>query len=93
MPISVGIPSALHHISVSAPGELVVTVESKPSSYRERYRHGGVYIEEYKSFLNNQVYGIDKADWDSLRSGDKLRLSGKKSYFGFSYNQYELTRR
>ena len=86
--ISIGIPSALH-ILLSEPGELMVTVKSKPSSYSERYHHGGVYVEEYNYFLNDKVYGINKTDWDSMVPGDKLRLLGKKSYLGFSYNQYE----
>ncbi|MBU1052393.1 MAG: hypothetical protein KKC46_01010 [Proteobacteria bacterium] len=86
MSISVGLPSALHML-VSEPGQLVVTVKSKRSV---RYCRNGMYINEHKYFLNNEVCRINKADWESLASGDKISLLGRKSYFGFSYDQYKI---
>ena len=87
--IAVGIPSALHML-VSEPGDLVVTVEYKSSSYRSgKFRYGCFDVQEYKYFFNNEVCGLSKDDWNSFVAGDRIRLSGKKSYFGFSYSQYE----
>ena len=84
MSISIGIPSVLHTL-ISEPGESVITVESKLS---DRHCRNGIYTEEYKYLLNGRVCGIKKTDWESLVLGDKIRLLGSKSYFGFSYDRY-----
>ncbi|MHB8137849.1 MAG: hypothetical protein ACYDGO_05610 [Smithellaceae bacterium] len=85
--ISIGIPSAFHML-VSEPGELVVTVEYK-SNYHRSFRNGCFDIEGYKYPLNDEVCGASKDEWDSFVVGDKILLSGKKSYLGFSYNKYK----
>jgi hypothetical protein len=90
--ITIALPSTLH-IFASEPGDLVVTIKQKSLWYKSRTCDGSIYIEEHKNFMNNKVCGISKNDWDTLVSGDKIRLTGKKSYVGFNYDKYELLTR
>ena len=83
-----GVPAALHALT-SEEGNLVVTVDFKPSRYSDRRCAGGIYLKGYNYFLNNRICGIGKETWDSLRSGDSLTLFGSKSLFGFRYSKYK----
>jgi hypothetical protein len=84
--ISVGLPSVLH-VLVSKPAETVVTVRKESQSYVK-----GIYVEGHTYIFNDRVYGIEKIDWASLKPGDRVRLFGKKSCFGFSYSRYVILR-
>lgn len=83
-----GIPATLHFIS-SNDGEITVTVRKTTANYMSRHCDGGVYIKEYKYFLNNEICGIKRGDWDTLKPGNKIRLIGKKSLFGFTFDKYQ----
>jgi hypothetical protein len=85
---AIGIPATLHFIS-SNDGEITVTVRKTTANYMGKHCVGGVYIKEYKYFLNDQICGIKRGDWDSLKPGNKIRLIGKKSLFGFTFEKYQ----
>ncbi len=84
-----GLPSVLTFVTGSQ-GYVDVTADRKISSHGSDDCEWGVYIREYKSFLNDQVCGLQELDWSKLVEGQKIRLFGKKSPFGISYSEYQL---
>lgn len=86
---SKGIPILCHFIS-SEPGEIVVTVKRKSSSFSKRRCDGGFDVVEFSYFLNTEVCGISKENWVRLNAGDKVTLLGSKSFFGFMYDRYRI---
>jgi hypothetical protein len=88
-PFAVGAPAALH-MFLASKGELVVTVDSKGSSFRSRrVCSGRVYLKEYKYMMNDSICGIREIDWNTLKPGDKIKLYGSSSQVGFKYTKYE----
>jgi hypothetical protein len=86
---SKGLPVALNYL-VGSPGEIEVTVRSKPAGYYDKRCSGSVDLQEYEYFLNDRICGVSEADWRRLRKWDKLVLVGKKSLFGIQYYQYKF---
>lgn len=61
-----------------------VTVADKPRRYRRKHCNGKVYIEEFKHAQVDYVCSVlSRLTWESLQSGDKLRLFGSQSKIGF----------
>ena len=88
--IAKALPSLLHYI-VTSPSSLVVTVNAKGRAFdSSKYCHGKVEVKEYQyNFSINKICLNDKALWSSLKSGDKLTLTGDKSFIGFSYSEFK----
>jgi hypothetical protein len=84
-----GLP-VLAHAMLSQQASLEVTVKRTATTFRNKYCDGGVYIAEYRIFLNDQICGIANSDWQSLEPGTRLRLYGEESPFGFSIDQYQV---
>lgn len=80
-----GIPVLFHYIA-SIDGEIVVTVKTKPNSYRTKHcLSGSVKVEEYKYFLNDRICGFNRSKWNSFNNQDEIVLKGKVSFIGFSF--------
>ncbi|MGS2719255.1 hypothetical protein [Paraglaciecola aestuariivivens] len=63
---------------------IVVTVADKRKRYRRKHCNGKVYIEEFKHAQVDYVCSVlSRRTWESLQSGDKLRLFGSQSKVGF----------
>lgn len=84
-----GVPVLLHSF-ISSESEVYITVRKKSYRYSEKHcRNGGVFIEGYTYFLNDKLCGFNESDWESITSGDRLRLDGKVSKFGFTLKKYQ----
>ena len=80
-----GVPILFHYIA-SNDGKVVVTVKTKPNSYRtKRCLGGSIQVEEYKYFLNDRICGFNRAEWNSFNKQDNIVLKGKVSFIGFSF--------
>ncbi|MEO2269097.1 hypothetical protein V1358_17495 [Pseudoalteromonas sp. YIC-656] len=90
--VSLGIPTTLHYLSYSLADDatMVVTIEKKSSSYKQKHCNGSVLIKEYQLLFNNSLCGLSSFDWHWVSPGDKLTLHGKQSIFGFSYDGYKV---
>lgn len=83
-----GLPTALHYLSAKASVQ-AFTVEKKYSHYEQAYCFGGIRLQEFQFYLNREICGLQKQDWQQLKKGDKLLLLGKRSPFGFTFKQYQ----
>ncbi|WP_444909251.1 hypothetical protein [Microbulbifer sp. TRSA005] len=85
--IARGLPATLHFF-ISTHGSMDVTVSGKSSRYREKHCKGRILLSEYNSLMSNQICGVTKKSWEDLKPGDKLRLYGRRSFFGFNHINY-----
>ena len=86
---SKGVPTVLH-MATSQQGEMIVTVSKKPFSYSRKRCQGGVNLKNYTYFMNDEVCGLKRTHWGTVRPGDRIRLTGEKSMFGFSTEKYKI---
>lgn len=88
-PIAKGIPTVAHFVLPSEEVILTFTVSKKNDLYISRGCSGKVYLIEYSLLSNDFVCGFYKKDWVNLKPGDKIKLVGKKSSYGFRYASYK----
>ncbi|RAU18154.1 hypothetical protein DN062_10275 [Nitrincola tibetensis] len=87
------IPNLLHQITKET-GEIVVTVKSKEHNTKGGYKNSKrcygytLIINEFVPPFNQ--FCVYKPTYDSIMPGDSLRLVGKVSRFGFSYQELYL---
>ena len=87
--IAKGLPSALHFLASSNASLDVSVIKKRSRSFRSKYCSGQVEVKEYQyDFLINSVCVDNLGVWSSLKPGDRLKLIGRQSIFGFSYNKY-----
>lgn len=84
-----GVPTLVHLLLPTEQRAVVVTVDHKSHGYYNKSCNGELFIKEFDGFLSN-VCGIQKADWQQIKDGQKMMLIGQRSAIGFSYSGYRL---
>ena len=73
------------HTYLGQHAEIVVTISKKGTSYFKKHCNGKIIFDEYpRSYLCD----IKKTDWIHFRKGDKVKLYGKESVYGFTSSKY-----
>ncbi len=83
-----GIPT-LAHYATALHSTMSLTIDHLANHYHSRSCDGGIYPATAHADTS-RVCGMPVQEWKRLRSGDHLRLYGKRSDYGFSYSQYTL---
>ncbi len=84
-----GIPAVIHNFTATQ-GHMDVTIARKVNTHYSMGCHGGAYLLGRHFFYNDRICGIPDKDWQELNKGDQIRLYGKASVIGFTYDQYTM---
>lgn len=87
--IAKGLPFIGHYFTAHD-AEMTLTIARKSSSYHQRYCSGRIEFKAYPYLFNDEVCGIQKADWETIQPGEKIVLIGKQSKYGFTVERYRL---
>jgi len=82
------------HIFNSVEKDVKVIVTGKGMRYGSKIctKTGGIYVTsiEGENFKNDVICNISREDWDNIKNGDLVELSGSYSEYGFHYSQYDI---
>lgn len=88
IPLVYGAPYVLHSLSGNY-ASLDLVVGSKTSSYHQRGCSGELIFQHY-DMLNRTLCGFEPELWHSVQPGDTVRVYGRVSALGFSFDNMAI---